>query len=84
MDLANVRKDIESRYEEYNKIIREVTEVKNAVKNNEQARDIVMSDHFKTLREPLIEQQKQTESKQDKVTAERKSISFDQWFQRLG
>ena len=67
MDLANVRKDIESRYEEYNKIIREVTKVKNAVKNNEQARDIVMSDHFKTLREPIIEQQKQTESKQDKV-----------------
>ena len=49
------------------KTIREVTEVKNAIKNNEQARDIVMSDHFKTLREPLIEQQKQCDEKQDKV-----------------
>ena len=26
-----------------------------------------MSDHFKTLREPLIEQQKKTDEKQDKV-----------------
>ena len=30
-------------------------------------RDVVMSDHFKTLREPLIEQQKKTDEKQDKV-----------------
>ena len=28
---------------------------------------MVMSDHFKTLREPLIEQQKKTDAKQDKV-----------------
>ena len=30
-------------------------------------RDAIMSDHFKTLREPLIEQQKKTDAKQDKV-----------------
>ena len=30
-------------------------------------RDVAMSDHFKTLREPLIEQQKKTDEKQDKV-----------------
>ena len=66
MDLANVRKYIDSESDK-NKIIRAVTEVKNAVKNNEQVRDIVMSDHFKTLREPLIEQQKQSDEKQDKV-----------------
>ena len=30
-------------------------------------RDIAMSDHFKTLREPLIEQQKKTDEKQDRV-----------------
>ena len=30
-------------------------------------RDVIMSDHFKTLREPLIEQQKKTDAKQDKV-----------------
>ena len=29
--------------------------------------DITMSDHFKTLRDPLIEQQKKTDEKQDKV-----------------
>ena len=29
--------------------------------------DMVMSDHFKTLREPIIEQQKKTDEKQDKV-----------------
>ena len=66
MDLANARKFIDSVSDKY-KTIREVTEVKNAIKNNEQARDIVMSDHFKTLREPLIEQQKQSDEKQDKV-----------------
>ena len=32
--------------------------------------DITMSDHFKTLREPLIEQQKKTDEKQDKVIAQ--------------
>ena len=26
-------------------------------------RDVVMSDHFKTLREPIIEQQKKTDEK---------------------
>ena len=66
MDLANARKSIDSVSDKY-KTIRAVTEVKNAIKNNEQARDIVMSDHFKTLREPLIEQQKQSDEKQDKV-----------------
>ena len=66
MDLANARKFIDSVSDKY-KIIRATTEVKNAIKNNEQLRDIVMSDHFKTLREPLIEQQKQSDEKQDKV-----------------
>ena len=66
MDLANVRKYIDSESDK-NKIMRAVTEVKNVVKNNEQARDIVMGEHFKTLREPLIEQQKKSDEKQDKV-----------------
>ena len=30
-------------------------------------RDVLMSDYFKTLKEPLIEQQKKTDEKQDKV-----------------
>ena len=33
-------------------------------------RDVVMGDHFKTLREPIIEQQKKTDEKQDKVIAQ--------------
>ena len=66
MDLENVKKYIDSHFELY-KITKPISEVKNAIKNNEQARDIVMSDHFKTLREPIIEQQKQSDEKQDKV-----------------
>ena len=33
----------------------------------EQGRDVVMSDAYKTLREPLIEQQKKADAKQDAV-----------------
>ena len=66
MDLENVKKYIDSHFELY-KITKPISEVKNAIKNNEQARDIVMSDHFKTLREPLNEQQKKTDEKHDKV-----------------
>ena len=35
-----------------------VTAVKNEIKDNEQGRGVVMSDYFRTLRKPLIEQQK--------------------------
>ena len=45
------------------KIAKAVTEVKNEIKNAEQGRDIAMSDVFKTLREPLIEQQKKNRCK---------------------
>lgn len=34
------------------KISKAVIEVKNAIKNNGQGRDIFMKDYFKTLREP--------------------------------
>ena len=44
-----------------------VTAVKNEIKDAEQGRDVVISDYFKTLREPLIDQQKRTDEKQDKV-----------------
>ena len=49
------------------KIAKAVTEVKNEIKDAEQGRDVVMSDVFKTLRDPLIEQQKKTDAKQDAV-----------------
>ena len=85
MDLDAIRKEIDLQYEEYNKIIRDTTDVKNAIKNDEQARDIVMSDHFKTLREPLIEQQKRSDEKQDKVIQqlEKNQLALTSGFQDL-
>ena len=45
-----------------------------------------MSDVFKTLREPLIEQQKKTDAKQDAVIEQlrEKSTCFDWRLQRFG
>ena len=61
--------EINSEFESW-KIAKAVTEVKNEIKDAEQGRDIVMSDVFKTLREPLVEQQKKTDEKQDAVIAQ--------------
>ena len=66
MDIEKIRKLAEENFEA-GKLMKAVTEVKNELKDKEQIRDVVMSDHFKTLREPLIEQQKKTDEKQDKV-----------------
>ena len=66
MDLEKIKRFANSEYEGW-KIAKAVTEVKNEIKNVEQGRDVVMSDVFKTLREPLIEQQKKTDAKQDAV-----------------
>ena len=66
MDLEKIKRFADSQYEGW-KIAKAVTEVKNEIKNAEQGRDIAMSDVFKTLREPLIEQQKKTDAKQDAV-----------------
>ena len=67
MDLERIKRYADSEFESW-KIAKAVTEVKNEVKNVEQGRDDVMSDVFKTLREPLIEQQKKkTDAKQDAV-----------------
>ena len=52
---------------EAGKLVKAVTAFKNELKDKEQMRDITMSDHFKTLREPLLEQQKKTDEKQDQV-----------------
>ena len=64
MDLNKIKRFAKSEFEGW-KIAKAVTEVKNEIKNVEQGRDVVMSDYFKTLREPLIEQQKKTDAKQD-------------------
>ena len=66
MDLEKIKRFADSQYEGW-KIAKAVTEVKNEIKDAEQGRDIAMSDVFKTLREPLIEQQKKTDAKQDAV-----------------
>ena len=66
MDLEKIRRFADSEFESW-KIAKAVTEVKNEIKDAEQGRDVVMSDVFKTLRDPLIEQQKKTDAKQDAV-----------------
>ena len=66
MDLAKIKRFANSEFESW-KIAKAVTEVKNEIKDAEQGRDVVMSDVFKTLRDPLIEQQKKTDAKQDAV-----------------
>ena len=66
MDLEKIKRFANSEFESW-KIAKAVTEIKNEIKDAEQGRDIVMSDVFKTLRDPLIEQQKKTDAKQDAV-----------------
>ena len=60
MDLEKIKRFADS---EFGKIAKAVTEVKNEIKDAEQGRDVVMSDVFKTLRDPLIEQQKKNRCK---------------------
>ena len=66
MDLEKIKRFANSEFESW-KIAKAVTEVKIEIKDAEQGRDVVMSDVFKTLRDPLIEQQKKTDAKQDAV-----------------
>ena len=57
MDIGNIKKLVQKNYEA-GEFMKEVTSFKNQVKDKEKVQDVVLSDHFKTLREPLIEQQK--------------------------
>ena len=66
MDIEKLKKFAENAIEA-GKLVKAVTAFKNELKDKEQMHDITMSEHFKTLREPLIEQQKKTDEKQDKV-----------------
>ena len=54
MDIEKIR-SLSKNASEAGKLVEAVTAYKNEVKNKEQVHDVVMSDHFKTLREPLIE-----------------------------
>ena len=57
MDIEKLKKFADNEFVGY-QIAKAVTAVKNDIKDQENVRDISMSDYFKTLREPLIEQQK--------------------------
>ena len=66
MDIAKL-KILSKKASEAGELMKEVTAFKKFLKDKEHMHDITMSEHFKTLREPLIEQQKKTDEKQDKV-----------------
>ena len=66
MDIEKL-KILSKKASEAGELVRAVTAFKNELKDKEHMHDVTMSDHFKTLREPLIEQQKKTDEKQDKV-----------------
>ena len=62
MDIKKIRK-LSKNASEAGKLVKAVTAFKNELKDKEQMHDMVMSDHFKTLREPIIEQQKKKQMK---------------------
>ena len=66
MDVTKI-KILSKKASEAGELIKEVTAFKNFLKDKEHMHDITMSEHFKTLRDPLIEHQKKTDEKQDKV-----------------
>ena len=69
MDIEKL-KILSKKASEAGELVRAVTAFKNELKDKEHMHDITMSGHFKTLREPLLEQQKKTDEKQDKMIAE--------------
>ena len=66
MDVTKL-KILSKKASEAGELVKAVTAFKNELKDKEHMHDITMSEHFKTLRDPLIEQQKNTDAKQDKV-----------------
>ena len=66
MDVTKI-KILSKKASEAGELMKEVTAFKNFLKDKEHMHDITMSEHFKTLRDPLIEQQKKTDEKQDQV-----------------
>ena len=53
-------KRLSKKASEAGKLVKAATAFKNELKDKKQMHEVVMSDHFKTLREPIIEQQKKT------------------------
>lgn len=71
MDINELKKYIDSESLGH-QIKKAISKFRNDLLDQEQGKDIVMSDYFKTLREPLIEQQKKTDEKQDDVVKQLK------------
>ena len=80
MDIEKL-KILSKKASEAGELMKAVTAFKNELKDKEHMHNLAMSDHFKTLRDPLIEQQKKTDEKQDKVIEQlqKKSVGFDEW-----
>ena len=66
MDIEKIR-SFSKKASEAGELVKAVTAFKNELKDKEQMHDMAMFDHFRTLREPILAQQKKTDEKQDKV-----------------
>ena len=75
MDIAKL-KILSKKASEAGELVKAVTAFKNELKDKEHMHDVTMSEHFKTLRDPLIEQQKKTDEKQDKVIEQLQKNQF--------
>ena len=75
MDIEKIRK-LSKKASEAGKLVKAVTAYKNYLKDKENMHDITMSEHFKTLREPLIEQQKKLMRSKTKLSSSFKKISW--------
>ena len=65
MDIEKL-KILSKKASEAGELVRAVTAFKNELKDKEHMHDVTMSEHFKTLRDPLIEQQKKTDEQLQK------------------
>ena len=66
MDIEKVKR-LTKNASEAGELLRAVNAFKNELKDKKKMREKGLSEYFKTLREPIIEQQKKTDEKQDKV-----------------
>ena len=75
MDIEKIRK-LSKKASEAGELVKAVTAFKNELKDKEHMHDVTMSEHFKTLREPLIEQQKNLMQSKTKSSSSFKKISW--------
>ena len=66
MDISNIKKYINS-LSDIDQISKGIIEAKNEAKNIEKGQEQRRSEFFKTLRDPLVEQQKNIDEKQDQM-----------------